>query len=215
MTSDRPANFDRIAGVYDRLASIVFGGTLHIAQTQGLEHLPSQGKIAILGGGSGRILEDLFATGNRFETVYFVDASEKMVTRAMARLRSMESRPTEEIVEFFSQPAEDWCSEYNGTLDAVITPFFLDCFEGSELKQMIAQIASLLREGGQWLVTDFVASPRLHHRLLMTAMFQFFRFSCGLHSRKLEPYFDLIEEHGFRSLAQREFATSAGSVVGV
>lgn len=212
MRQDRPANFDHLAGSYDRLAGIVFGNTLHSAQAEGLQHLVEDSEIAIFGGGSGRILEDLLATGTRFRTIYYVDASEKMIARAMARVRTMENRPAEGIVQFFTQPAEDWCSEYSGSVDTVITPFFLDCFEGSELKKIVAQIGSLIRKDGQWLVTDFVTSPRLRHRLLMAAMFKFFRLTCQLQSSKLEAYFDAIGDSGFRSLEHREYSTAAGPV---
>ena len=212
MRSDRPASFDPVAGVYDRLAGIVFGDTLHVAQIQGLENLPADGEIVIFGGGTGRILEDLLAAGPPFNAVHYVEASEKMTARAMARVRSMDKRPAEGILRFYTQPAEEWCSERSGCVDAVITPFFLDCFDGSELEKMILQIRSVLHDSGQWLITDFVASPKRKHRLVMATMFFFFRVSCGLRSRQLEPYFDQIEQHGFRSLEHREFATPAGPV---
>jgi ubiquinone/menaquinone biosynthesis C-methylase UbiE len=212
VTSNRPANFDRLAGIYDRLAGIVFGNTLHIAQSQGFEKLPANSEVAIFGGGSGRILEYLFATGTSFKTVYYIDASENMVALAADRIGSIECIPGEGVVQFFAQPAQEWCSQHSVALDAVITPFFLDCFEGPELQTTIAKIAALLRDDGQWLATDFVSSPKLRHRLLMAAMFRFFRISCGLRSSQLEPYFDLIEQRGLRSLEQRDFATAAGPV---
>ena len=211
-STDRTANFDRIARVYDWLAEAVFGDTLHTAQTADLEQLPADSEIAIFGGGSGRILEDIFATGKRFKVIYFVDSSDAMVALARTRLESISGQPAREVVQYYAQTAEQWCTNRRDSLDVIITPFFLDCFEGNELNGMISQLASLLRSGGQWWNTDFVPSPKFRHRLLMASMFQFFRFSCRLKSSRLEPYFERIGSEGLRELAHTDFETPAGPV---
>jgi tRNA (cmo5U34)-methyltransferase len=206
------ANFDGIAGVYDSLAALVFGDTLHTVQSELLTELPPDSDIAILGGGSGRILLSLKATGIPFRSIHFVDASAKMIELAKRQLAPKDSSSFPSTVHFHKCLAEDWCEHFPHALDAMITPFFLDCFEGEHLQSVIDRIAAKIRPSGQWIATDFVDSNRRHHRLLLAAMYKFFRLTCRLPAAQLQPYFRLIEKAGFRPLTQFDSTTPAGPV---
>ncbi|MEZ4686196.1 MAG: hypothetical protein R3B47_09055 [Bacteroidia bacterium] len=52
-------SFNRLAPVYDFLASLVFGNRIRQAQRWLLDFIPEGSSILILGGGTGWILEEL------------------------------------------------------------------------------------------------------------------------------------------------------------
>ncbi len=53
--------FNRIAGVYDFLAKLVFGKHIRRSQEHFLKMVIQQNKVLVLGGGSGWILESINA----------------------------------------------------------------------------------------------------------------------------------------------------------
>ena len=58
----RLPNFDRIAFAYDALKYLVFGGSLHQAQTFLVPFIPTCSDILIIGGGTGQIILDIVET---------------------------------------------------------------------------------------------------------------------------------------------------------
>jgi len=208
-------HFDAVAGIYDGLARLVFADRLIRAQTTWLEHIPAHSEIAIVGGGSGELLDAMAETITEPRAVHYIDASLRMVELARARVSTMASKGGDrsafaEALHFAPLALEQWHAER--PLDVLITPFLLDCFDGERLEQTIKHLAGQLRPGGLWLLTDFTPSKLPVHRLTMAMMYAFFRLSAALSSKKLEPYFDLVTRHGFRALRQSEFSTLAGPV---
>lgn len=188
-------DFDRIAGFYDFLANMVFGGRLLRSQKAMLRYLNDTDLVLILGGGTGQILNFTPLV----KRVDYLEKSVKMMKRAKKRKCASEVLFFE--VDFF---------EFQSSIkyDVVICPFFLDCFNEQNLSIAIEKIRSLLSLDGKLIVIDFENIPTL----LDLAMHFFFRQTAKLESTVLKPIhqkiirsdFDLVDERKF--LEKRVFA---------
>jgi ubiquinone/menaquinone biosynthesis C-methylase UbiE len=188
-----PANYDKIARIYDLLSGMVFGKAITKAQAHLLQCLPTGDyRLLIVGGGTGWILEELSRLRPEGITIDYVEASGEMI--ALSRKRSYGKN----AVNFFHAPIEDFSSDQ--MYQVIITPFVLDNFEESKLKIIFSRLDNLLEEEGTWLYADFVysktASP-LWQKLLLKIMYFFFRITTKIETKKLvdvEKYF----EKGYR-----------------
>ena len=211
-----PPDFDPVAGVYAGLQRLVFGERLRKAESAFLDRIPADSRIAIVGGGSGEILLSLAAADIRPREILFIDASAKMVKKAQRLLHGGElDKGFAESVRLQAAAIDGRFS--HGDCDVLITPFFLDCFEGDSLDRIISLLASGLGNGSLWLLTDFAhPAPRpWHQRLLLAAMFLFFRLTCAIESRRLQDYRSRIIDHGFVELDSLNTSTPAGPVLSV
>ena len=93
--------------------------------------------------------------------------------------------------------------------DLIVTQFFLDCFEGDELKDVIAKIGSLLKAGGKWSVADFrlpgSGLPRLRARMVLRLAYAFFRLAVKLPARRLIDPAPIFAANRLRLLRRKEF----------
>jgi len=177
--------YDFLSPVYDALVRIVFHDQLDVAQRTFLHVLSKGQKVLIVGGGSGKILEAIDQLNMPLE-VTFLDASEKMIKRASSRiLKNIELQFTTCRIESF---------QADGNYDVLITPFFLDLFEGRRLKEAIEKLAKTLTQKGIWLVTDFQPTGKLTHMLLSKVMYVFFKITTRIKAWGLSDYFRLISE---------------------
>ncbi|GAB5525028.1 MAG: hypothetical protein Roseis2KO_29000 [Roseivirga sp.] len=174
--------FDSIARVYDTMAYIVFGNDLRRAQQTYLNRLPTEGRVLIIGGGTGWILKEVLRKSPELRVDY-VEASEKMISLAK------DKTPENNYVNFIhgtevSIPMQQY--------DCIITNFFLDVFSGKNLLGVMGLFRQRLRTGGIWLCTDFRATSRMDHKFLIWLMHLFFRMFASLESKALldfRPYF--------------------------
>lgn len=178
-------NFDRIASVYDLLVGLVFGKRLESAQSLLLDRVKAGDSVLIIGGGSGRLLEQLFEQQPDCRVDY-VEASAKMLELARQRVG------TDERVNFVhGTQVEIPKADY----DCIITAFFLDVFGPDGLNDVIVELKGRLKKGGIWLVTDFNKTGRIGHRILLWIMHLFFRITTGLAARQLQPLNKLLQAH--------------------
>ncbi len=193
-------DFNRVAGIYDTLAQIVFGSQLDTMRGLSLKHVSPSSRVLIVGGGTGACLEAIPASCS----VDFVEKSSAMVTRAARRERSS-------IVNFICEDFLNWQAEAN--YDAIVTPFFLDAFAPNSLERVLVKIANLTGDDGLLCVTDFRDSGKLRHRSLLWGMHTFFRITAQLESGKLLDLHSAVVEKGWKSvdyhLSKSEFAYSA------
>ena len=96
-------------------------------------------------------------------------------------------------VDFIHQDATVF--EYGRQFDAVITPFFLDCFPTSDLSGAGKRWVNILRDGGKWIFTDFVHGSRW--QALIPLMYAFFRITAGLQMQHLPDYSALFRPENF------------------
>jgi len=177
-------NFDRLARGYQTLEWLAFGGDLERARFALLPALRSARRLLIPGEGDGRFLEKLVDLNPSAE-IDCLDASLAMIERARSRLGERGSHVTFRHADFWqiNLPAQHY--------DAVVTCFFLDCFNSDEAERAVAKIAASLQPHAQWLWVDFALPARGLDRwraqLWLTLLYTFFRWQTGLQTRRLPP----------------------------
>lgn len=198
-----PANFDRLARIYRALEFVAFGRDLERARFCLLDRLAGCESILVLGEGDGRCLARLVHAAPRAR-IHCLDGSAAMLARARERLAGSgaEARVTFTQADLRTEefPAQ--------ACDAVVTLFFLDCFDAATTAAIVARVARALRPGARWLFADFAIPPRGYRRwrarLWLTLLYGFFRWETGLGTRALPPSESLIRSAGFVPVETRE-----------
>lgn len=167
--------FNRIAGLYDVLAKLVFGKQIIRAQEHFLKMIIQQDRLLILGGGSGWILKSLDSLSFHGE-VWYIEASSEMIRSAAKKTLGYK-------VHFIHGTEEN--VPHDIVFDAVITNFYLDLFPDERLPFVIREIIMKLKGGTIWIVTDFTRTNSTWHRLLLRTMYRFFSITAGIEARVL------------------------------
>ncbi|MEQ9301210.1 MAG: class I SAM-dependent methyltransferase [Cyclobacteriaceae bacterium] len=178
-----PSGYDRIAGYYDSLARVVFGKSIALAQRHGLPEITPGSHILIVGGGTGQVLEYLAECRLSELKVDYVEASEAMINSAKHRTLNNVS------VDFIHQPVDQLSQKK--TYDVIITQFFLDSFEGSDLENVFSLLHNRLKEGGIWIIADFQIINdwrKIWQKFLLSIMYLFFTVTVGLKASRLEDF---------------------------
>jgi len=189
-------NFDRLARIYRLLEFLAFGRDLERARFAFLDRLADRNSILVLGEGDGRCLARLVRL-TPLARIRCIDSSRAMLDRAKARLDRAggKNQVTFECADVVSSefPAE--------TYDAVVTLFFLDCFEADTAKEIVERVSRSLRPDAVWLCADFALPERgfarWRARAWLALLYFFFRWETGLATRTLPPSEALIELAGF------------------
>ncbi|MHA6249094.1 class I SAM-dependent methyltransferase [Pontibacter sp. CAU 1760] len=198
------SGFQAIAPVYDRLAKVVFGSALEQAQAALLPCLPPQGRVLLIGGGSGWLLEQLLRTGKNLHILY-LDAAPAMVALAQKRY-ALYARPHACTVTF--RVGTEQALLLHEQFEVIFTPFLLDLFPSSRLAQLMARLSRALIPQGQWLFADFWPEQQpvpWWQQFLIWAMYLFFGAVSGVQARQLPDYHDQFEALGFREIYSRPF----------
>lgn len=182
-------SFDVISGIYDRLAKLVFGREWLEVQNAPIQYLTKARHVLIVGGGSGQFLEVL--SGH----VTYVELSDKMIDLAKGRNANCD-------VDFVHADFLCWTTDQR--FDAIVFPFFMDCFCESHLKKIIIESGNLLKPNGQIIVLDFQKATRLKN-VLVKMMYIFFRLVSGLEARQLQDFKNHFENAGYQETARKEF----------
>ena len=195
--------FDSVARVYRVLEHVAFGRTLQRARVAHIDRLRHCTDILILGDGDGRFLSALM-TAAPTARVHCIDASPAMLALADARLSAADrARVTFECTDARTVDLG------TRTFDAIVTMFFLDCFVDEDVQMMVAASSPRLRPGGVWLFADFAIPPRglarLHARLVVGALYKFFRWRTGLVGCALPASPAILEAAGLRPVAVSTF----------
>ena len=186
--------FDRIAGVYDWIAALAFWGAIKRSQLQFLHNVPNQAFVLIIGGGSGWIINELKKVSPHAR-IYYVEASENMISRA--RKKCLHNN-----VEFIHGTENDIPSGV--TFDVVITNFFLDLFQTTDLTKVVARISRSLKPDGRWLVTEFTCNSKWQ-QLYLSLMYFFFKLTCGLRTVELPKWKDVLDKAGFLQTKEKNY----------
>ena len=171
----RPNDFDGIAKWYDRLAKLIFGDAIVKSQLHFLNELPEEGKLLIIGGGSGWILKEVESHRPRLKIDY-LEPSAKMMERSKARDVNYTN------VEFIIGTEADIPETI---YDGIITNFFLDVFDEERLKEIMHHLKAKLSKDGIWLCTDFQETGKLYQRFLLKLMHLFFGLISNLDANVL------------------------------
>jgi len=183
-----PADFSRVARVYDQLASLVFGRAQRQAQMAALRAgLPLAGaapQVLVLGGGAGWMLTELLWQRPAAHVLY-LETSAAMLDQARARL-ARHAPALAAQVEFRQGSERDLRPDER--FDAIITFFVLDCFTLADFPGAMARLQAARRPGAPWLVADFLPPRTWWQRGLLRAMYLFFGVAVGLRARQLPPW---------------------------
>lgn len=187
-------NCDWLAPHYHWIERAAFGGNLQRCRLGLLadvtRRLPAQAKVLILGEGDGRFLA---RSGPHWPDaqIDLIDNSPRMLQLAQRRL---ERQPAKHCpaVHFLAIDARQWArSKPDTDYDLIITHFFLDCFAGEELAELINGLSRWLRPGGYWWYSDFAsgtgsAQEARRNWFKLRLMYLAFRLATGLETGRLD-----------------------------
>lgn len=194
---DRILNgFNTIAPVYDPLTRIVFGRAILRAQTEFLTAVSAHSTVLVVGGGTGRVAEQLLQMNSTCR-VWYVDASSRMISYARRRLRRFGDR-----VVFVHG---SWSDAPSLTYDVIITQFFLDLFSETACVRVVKTLKKSLSQQGYWLATDFVNGKKWWGRMLLKVMYRFFRITTGIKADRLPDWISLLSQQGLVPAYERSF----------
>ena len=81
--------------------------------------------------------------------------------------------------------------------DLIATHFFFDCFGSQELEALIARVAATATPGARWVVSEF-CTDTIAVRMLVRALYLFFRITTDLRNQSLTDHRPILSAHGFR-----------------
>lgn len=171
-----------LAEWYDFLAHLVFGKTWNELQSRAASDLNLHKNVLIIGGGTGKILEEL-----NHPTVTYLELSPSMIQKA--RTRKTTSR-----VGWINDNFLTWTTDQK--YDAIYCPFFLDVFTLIELKIVIQKISKFMEDGGSFYVLDFQRGNWFQQQLTRLMIF-FFKVFAGLKSGTLNDISHHIRAQGW------------------
>ena len=145
--------YNKIAHLYTGLSQLVFGNQLHKIQQELITHLPTDGKLLILGGGNGKILPHIYQHAPHL-TIDYVEASSTMIQLAK------KAKPKDQKITFHHKDVRD----YNQKHDYIFAGFFLDLFDEKEIEELILKLENKNRET-TWYIADFQLNKRTEYRL--------------------------------------------------
>ena len=192
-------NYDLVAGVYDKLAKLFIGDALHRSQVYFLRCIPKNANILLVGGGTGRILEEISVANLPGLRIDYVDASRKMIAIAKSRDTG------DNKVNFIHQQVIEFVSDI--PYDVIITPFLLDNFSEPTLQKVFNHLHQKLKPEGIWLYTDFqVKNKRAYlQQSVLFVMYSFFRIVCNIEAKKLPDIVSRFNYYGYQLINSKTF----------
>ena len=191
-------SFDRVAPFYRSLERLVFGDQLQQARVAFLREIERPRRVLIVGEGDGRFLAE-FVRAHPAATIDCVDASARMIELARRRVQGSNVR----FVQGDIREVELQRDHY----DLLVTHFFLDCFAGAGLREIVQKLAGAGNAEVAWLLADFHLPSsgwrRWRAKLWLRAMYFFFRLTSALEIRHLADPAPFLRENGFECVQRR------------
>lgn len=192
-------SYDLVAPMYDTLARLFTGNSIHKSQLYFLTRIPAGSTILIAGGGTGWILEAITKIYPQSLIIDYVDISKEMIR--LARLKNTGYNN----VAFFQQSITEFSTTRK--YDVIITPFFLDNFAQNTLQNIFDILHQTLKPDGLWLYTDFKITKndsRIKKAFLSLA-YLFFRIACNIEARKLPDAISVFKTYQYDLLESQIF----------
>jgi ubiquinone/menaquinone biosynthesis C-methylase UbiE len=162
-------------------------------------------KVLLVGEGHGRFLIPLLQHFPKAE-VTCVDASASRLEVARRRV-SHAGLDDRRVCWIHADVLR--AGEIPGDHDLLVTQFFLDCFDGNTLGEVVRRLAGRALEDASWLVADFQIPGRgwrqWRARAIVFLMIQFFRRVTALPASRLEDPSQFLCEVGFVERKRAEF----------
>ena len=181
-------NCDLIAPHYWWIERLGMGRALERRRRWFLAEIWEARRALVLGDGDGRFLCELLRRCPLVRADY-IDLSRRMLELARGKAGSdrVSYRRADALTMDFA------AREY----DLIATHFFFDCFSTKELDVLIERVAKAAQPGAQWVVSEFCLSS-VAARLLVSALYLFFRMTTGLKTSTLTDHRPIMQAHGFR-----------------
>lgn len=204
-SAPQPA-YGRVGRLYRWLEYAAFGRTLQRSRELFLGQLRDRREIVIFGAGDGRCFGPLLEAAPEAR-ITSIDVDPAFVSLAQAQVRTL---PGASRVSFLLLDARDWRAD-PGRFDAVVTQYFLDCFDEPDLRRVVRNIAESLGPGGVWLYSDFniPGEPRWARwraRAWIFVLCTFFRWRADHPLRTLPPMREVLAETGLVELMSAELS---------
>jgi SAM-dependent methyltransferase len=181
-------NCDRIAPHYWWIERLGMGRALERRRRWFLPEIGNARRALVLGDGDGRFLRELLRR-NAVVRADYVDVSHRMLELARQKSGAERVDYKQADARTLGLPRDEY--------DLIATHFFFDCFNAGELDVLIGRIAKATKPEAQWMVSEFCVST-LPARLLVGALYRFFRIATGLKTNKLADHRPMLRAHGFR-----------------
>lgn len=198
-----PASFDRLSHVYRWMEYFSFGPYLQQCRRLRIAEMTACRRALVYGDGDGRFLAELVRRLPEIRATT-VDASSKMLLRLARRL------PSGAQVRLLHADALE-CEPTglpNAPFDLVVSHFFLDCFNETEIASLLARVNGAVDEGALWVVSDFAIPRRKPARLLgmsiVRGLYLAFGLLTGLRTRHLPDHARVMREAGWMLEDRRE-----------
>jgi ubiquinone/menaquinone biosynthesis C-methylase UbiE len=190
-------NFDRVARIYDKLSTLVFGKSMTDAQTIFLREIGREATVLILGGGTGWLLAEALRT-NLTCKIWYIEASSNMIMLSKKKISQAEMSRVN-----FIHGTEDFIPA-EISFDVVITPFYLDLFRDYSCHAVIQKIKLSLHAKSIWIITDFVSTAWWHYCMLFL-MYRFFEITSHIEAARLPDWESMLKQHGFNEIKSNLF----------
>ena len=194
-------SFDRLAPHYNWLEALTAGSKLDQARAFWLGALEGHKRVLSVGEGHGKFAQ-AFATRFPFTTLTCVESSAPMVQHAKRRLQGIRA-----TIDWVHSDFLQW--EPKEKYDAIVTCFFLDCFPGEVLEDVVARLASSAEPDAVWLIVDFAVPARgiarWRARAVHLLMYWFFRLFTDLPARQQTEPDPFLKAQGFVLERRQDF----------
>ncbi|KAA0991533.1 class I SAM-dependent methyltransferase [Dyadobacter aurulentus] len=190
-------NYDRVAWFYDFLGGIVFQGALMRSQRSLVSFIQAPARVLIVGGGTGRILEEITKIHASGLTIIYIEISEKMLEKAQERNYGLNQ------VSFLLMPVDYFHTEEE--FDVILTPFLFDNFSQERAENIFRILDKVLISKGMWLFADFRIEDNKAtnwRKWLLKAMYAFFNIFLQIEAKNLPNTASLFKNAGYRKIFQ-------------
>jgi 2-polyprenyl-3-methyl-5-hydroxy-6-metoxy-1,4-benzoquinol methylase len=191
-------NFNHTAWWYDALAGLVFAGHTWKAQIRFINLIPPGSKILIVGGGTGRILQEL--TYRNPGQLTYLEKSAKMLQKARKR-KLQGSIPIHWI------HGDEGDIPKSDTYDVVLTFYLFSNYNQPQAGHLWDKLNPYILPGGLWLFADFKGSVRQNRwqNWLSRIMTGFFRITAGVQVKKIPDRHLFIRSDFYREINYSEY----------
>src|SRR6185312_9120418 len=133
------ANYNNSAWFYDRLSTLVYGKALIKAQVYLLQFIQPGSKVLIVGGGTGKLLEEIAKIHPARLKITYVEIAPKMM------VLSRERNTGNNKVNFVNEAVEN--VDLPSDFDMILTPFLFDNFTEENFRKIFIHIHQCLKPG--------------------------------------------------------------------
>jgi SAM-dependent methyltransferase len=194
-------SFDALAPHYRWMEFVLAGNKLHRCRTAFLDRAARTSTIQnvlLVGEGNGRFLVEC-RRRLKDARIVCLDASSRMLELSKQRLDRVCGSANR--VEFVRGDALKW-KPPGQAFDLIATHFFLDCFQPSQLEEVVGRLAAAAAPRATWLLADFqlprAGFGKMRAVAILQLMYLFFRVVTRLPARRLTEPDRFLNAHNFK-----------------